>query len=51
MARRLAVVLEAYALKCLDLIQNNDMAELQEDGPGCSSELPELPSYPDDVDG
>jgi hypothetical protein len=56
MAMRLAVVLEAYASKCLDLIHENESVEEEASGqhehePLFFAQLPELPPYPDDVDG
>src|SRR6185312_1037086 len=53
MAVRLAVILEAYAAACLDLIARNNDAEAppDEEYPYWETSLPELPAYPDDIEG
>jgi hypothetical protein len=53
MAMRLAVMLEAFAGRCADMIAENDNAiELpDEEYPQWITALPELPEYPTDSDG
>lgn len=52
-ALRLAVLLEAYAYSCADLIQKNSNAETPPDQefPDWDIKLPELPAYPEDAEG
>jgi hypothetical protein len=53
MAMRVAVTLEFYASACADFIQKNANVEPPptEQYPAWTTELPELPAYPDDADG
>jgi hypothetical protein len=53
MAMRLAVVLEAVAADCSDLIADNATARQSADEqfPDWKTKLPELPPYPDDAEG
>lgn len=53
MAMRLAVTLEAYASACSGFIATNAEAEIPDDEefPNWSTQLPDLPPYPDDTDG
>lgn len=53
-ALRLAVLLEAYAEACADLIIENDNLEPpspEQEFPDWNLKLPDLPSYPDDAEG
>lgn len=53
LALRIAVVLEAYASDCADLIQSNNRVETKPDHefPDWNLKLPELPPYVEDNDG
>lgn len=53
LAVRLAVVLEAYASSCQQFIEANANADHEPDQefPNWKTRLPELPPYPDDVEG
>jgi hypothetical protein len=53
MAIRLAVILEAYAAACFDLISTNENAQHRPDErlPDWTVRLPELADYPDDAEG
>ena len=53
LAMRLAIILEAYASSCMNLISENANREQPPDSqyPVLSWTIPELPCYPDDVDG
>jgi hypothetical protein len=52
-ALRLAIVLEAYAYACANFIADNASAQHPPDQefPDWKTKLPELPPYPDDVEG
>lgn len=53
LAVRLAVVLEAYASSCQQFIEANENADHEPDQefPNWRTRLPELPPYPEDVEG
>jgi len=53
MSLRLAVTLEFYTLACADFVQKNQNAQRPPEAeyPDWDPELPELPPYPDDIDG
>ncbi len=54
MAMRLAVTLEAYAYACYEFISANENAphySQEDEFPAWTVRLPELPPYPDDIDG
>lgn len=53
LAARLAVMLEAYASSCQDFIEANANAyhEPDQEFPNWKTRLPELPPYPEDVEG
>ena len=53
LAMRLAVVLEAFAIACADLIRSNSVAEHQPEHefPDWDIKLPKMPAYPEDGPG